>query len=304
MLSAPQVEFYRANGFVTVESVFSAAEIEALRALTGDYVERSRAVTRNDSIFDLEPTHTPQNPRLRRLKNPHRLHETYLNAARHPQVVAALAQLIGPNIRLYNSSKVNMKLAGDGSPVQWHQDWAFYPHTNDDVLAVGIMLDDTTEENGPILVMPGSHQGPTYPHLDREGFFCGAFDPQAAGLDLGKAVPLMGPAGSVSFHHCRAIHGSTANRSQHSRRLLIFEYAAVDAWPLSGTYTHAILNAADLAEFDRWIISGEPSYEPRIVPTPIRMPFPHARRAGSVYEIQGTFEGMIGETTAKRSAAT
>ena len=44
-----------------------------------------------------------------------------------------------------------------GSPVEWHQDWAFYPHTNDDLLAVGVMLDDMELENGPLLVLPGTH---------------------------------------------------------------------------------------------------------------------------------------------------
>ena len=41
-----------------------------------------------------------------------------------------------------------MKSAQYGSPVEWHQDWAFYPHTNDDILAIGVMLDDMTLENG------------------------------------------------------------------------------------------------------------------------------------------------------------
>ena len=45
------------------------------------------------------------------------------------------AQLIGPGVR-YNGHKLNMKSGEYGSPVEWHQDWAFYPHTNDDLLAV------------------------------------------------------------------------------------------------------------------------------------------------------------------------
>ena len=43
---------------------------------------------------------------------------------------------------LLKSSKLNTKFEKGGSAVEWHQDWAFYPHTNDDVLAVGVMLDD------------------------------------------------------------------------------------------------------------------------------------------------------------------
>ena len=57
-----------------------------------------------------------------------------------------------------------MKNPRSGSPVQWHQDWAFYPHTNDDLLAVGIALDDMRIENSCMMVVPGSHTGPVYDH--------------------------------------------------------------------------------------------------------------------------------------------
>ena len=48
--------------------------------------------------------------------------------------------------------KLNFKLPNKkkGSEVGWHQDWAFYPHTNDDLVTVGIYLDDCTEKNGPL----------------------------------------------------------------------------------------------------------------------------------------------------------
>ena len=64
---------------------------------------------------------------------------------REPKIVAILQQLLGPSVRLYGG-KLNMKSASYGSPVEWHQDWAFYPHTNDDLLAVGISLDDSSSK--------------------------------------------------------------------------------------------------------------------------------------------------------------
>ena len=48
-----------------------------------------------------------------------------------------------------------MKSGEFGSPVEWHQDWAFYPHTNDDLLAVGVCIDDMNETNGCLLSSPG-----------------------------------------------------------------------------------------------------------------------------------------------------
>ncbi|MEA2855102.1 MAG: hypothetical protein QOE02_5123, partial [Rhodospirillaceae bacterium] len=82
-----------------------------------------------------------------------------------------------------------MKSAGYGSPVEWHQDWAFYPHTNDDVLATGIYLDDCDIDNGPLMVLPGTHRGPTFDH-HAQGRFCGAMNPADCDLDFAKAVPL------------------------------------------------------------------------------------------------------------------
>ena len=82
---------------------------------------------------------------------------------RHPNILEVLKRLWGPSIR-FDVSKLNLKAAGYGAPVEWHQDWAFYPHTNDDLAAVGIMIDDVDEENGPLLVIPGSHQGPIFDH--------------------------------------------------------------------------------------------------------------------------------------------
>ena len=69
-----------------------------------------------------------------------------------------------------------MKAAHDGSAVEWHQDWAFHPHTNDDLLTVGVMLDDVDETNGPLCVLPGSHRGEIHDH-HANGYFSGAIDP-------------------------------------------------------------------------------------------------------------------------------
>ncbi len=61
--------------------------------------------------------------------------------SRHPAIVAVLRDLWGPDIR-FDTAKLNLKSAGFGAAVEWHQDWAFYPHTNDDLAAVGVMMDD------------------------------------------------------------------------------------------------------------------------------------------------------------------
>merc|ERR1711920_107176 len=131
--------------------------------------------------------------------------------------------------------KLNMKNPGHGSAVQWHQDWAFYPHTNDSILAVGIFLDDVTQENGPMLAVPRTHRGPTYNHHRLEdSVFVGGIQTDDCELDFGnECKPITGPRGSVSFHHVRLVHGSDINRSRKPRKIVFLEILAADAWPLS-----------------------------------------------------------------------
>ena len=85
---------------------------------------------------------------------------------------------------------MNMKPAGTGSPVEWHQDWAFYPHTNDDILAVGVVIDDMRLDNGCLMVVPGSHLGPVLDH-HAAGRFVGSIDPAA--IDPSSCVALEAP---------------------------------------------------------------------------------------------------------------
>jgi len=277
MLSQAQIEEYNRVGAIVVPDVLSAAELAELRAVTEGFVERARAVTAHDAIYDLEDSHTPAMPRVRRIKAPHLHHEAYARLVRHPRILAVLQSLWGPAVR-FDTAKLNMKSAGFGAAVEWHQDWAFYPHTNDDLAAVGVMMDDMDLANGPLLIIPGSHRGPVFDH-HAEGAFCGAMDPTKRDVDYAQAVPLTGRAGSITVHHVRAVHGSAPNTSNQERRLLLFQYRAADAWPLLGF-------PDGIAAFDALMVSGAPTLAPRLADVPVRLPLPPAGKQGSIYENQ------------------
>jgi phytanoyl-CoA hydroxylase len=279
MLSASQIAEYRETGVIIVPGVFSADEIAELRAVTDEFVDGSARVMANDEVYDLEDTHSPAAPRVRRIKTPHAHHPAYFRASRNPTVVAILKDLWG-TVR-FDTGKLNMKSAGFGAPVEWHQDWAFYPHTNDDLAAVGIMIDDVDAENGPMLVVPGSHKGPIFDHHSPDARFCGAMDPANCDIDLSRAVPCLGKAGSVTVHHVRAVHGSATNFSGRERRFLLYQYRAADAWPLLGF-------AGGIEKFDELLLAGAPTREPRLSPVPVRLPLPPAEFQGSIYENQRT----------------
>ena len=277
MLTDAQRAAYECDGVIVVPNVFSAAEIDELRQVTDGFVAGAAQVSANDDIYDLEDSHSPGAPRVRRLKTPHLHDPAYFRASRNDNIVALLTDLWG-SVR-FDTGKLNMKSAGYGAPVEWHQDWAFYPHTNDDLAAVGIMLDDVDMENGPMLVVPGSHKGPIWDHHGPDGRFCGAIDPGRCDADMSRALPCLGKAGSVTVHHVRAVHGSATNFSGRERRFLLYQYRAADAWPLLGFKD-------GIDKFNELLLAGEPTIEPRLAAVPVRLPLPPAEHQGSIYENQ------------------
>jgi ectoine hydroxylase-related dioxygenase (phytanoyl-CoA dioxygenase family) len=141
------------------------------------------------------------------------------------------------------------------------------------------MLEDCRMENGPMLVVPGSHKGTVHDH-NADGRFCGAIDPQRVALDYDKAIACTGRAGTIAIHHTFAVHGSAANTSRFPRPFLLYEFMAADAWPLMGV--------RDLDEFDSRMICGEKTYCPRMEALPVRLPLPAADNLGSIYENQAS----------------
>lgn len=216
---------------------------------------------------------------MRRIKRAHEVDPLYWDYARFAPLVAILQALIGPSIRLHHS-KINLKTARYGAPLEWHQDWAFIPHTNPDLAIASVMIDEVDLDNGPLLVLPGSHRR-LMDHHDG-GWFVGAIKPEH--LDASRATPIVGPPGTVTLHHPLLVHGSALNRSARNRRLLFYEYAAADAWPL--------IYGVEYREYSRRLVVGEPSPSIRLTPTEVKMPHP-VRHAGSIYNNQRDLESRF-----------
>ena len=171
-LTDEQIASYRRDGYLALPRFLDRDRVEALRGVTDAFVERSRGVAKTDAVFDLDPRHTAAAPVLRRIKNPADHDPLYFWLGLESPILDVVSELIGPSLR-FHYSKLNLKGSLLGAPVEVHQDAAFYPHSNDDVLAVGLLLDDATAENGAMAVLPGSHHGPIYTHFDAKGRFVG-----------------------------------------------------------------------------------------------------------------------------------
>src|SRR2546427_1983581 len=107
-----------------------------------------------------------------------------------------------------------------------------------------------TVENGCPVMIPRSHLGPVLDH-HQNGVFIGAVtDPR---FRPAPVVHTEVRAGGVTIHHVRTVHGSEPNRSDRQRRLLLFQYCALDAFPLLGV--------TDWDAFYARVLRGEPTCE-------------------------------------------
>ena len=254
-LSQQQVDSYRKDGYLVVPDLLSSSMMEALQEATAVMIAKAAKVGKSDSVFDF--TSGPE-PELRRIKAPERHQAAYAQVLVANEVLDCIEDLIGGDIRFW-ASKLNLKQPQGGQAVEWHQDWAFGPATNDDVLTIGLALDDATVENGCLLVTPGSQVGPVLDHW-REGRFVGGVMERTFPVE--EAVPLEVRAGGMTIHHVRTLHGSAPNHSAKQRRLLLYTYAAADAWPLSGV--------SDQADFDAKMLRGKAPAAPRLEQVPVR----------------------------------
>ena len=108
--------------------------------------------------------------------------------------------------------------------------------------------------NGPLAVMPGSHNQPLFDQYDGSGNWTGMLsDEDAATLDMSKAAYLTGPAGSITIHNCRTLHFSPSSKSPEPRPLLLNCYASGDAKPYT-PHPDPSIHAGDIlrGEAVRW----------------------------------------------------
>jgi ectoine hydroxylase-related dioxygenase (phytanoyl-CoA dioxygenase family) len=233
VLSTDHRENYRAAGYLHLDSFVGREWLDELRAASAEFVEASRRIERSNRVLDLEPTHTADDPRLRRLISPVEHHETFRRFTFEGPPARLAMDLLGGPVR-YHHSKLNYKWSDGGEEVKWHQDIQFWPHTDFTPLTIGVYLEDVDDEMGPMGVLPGSHTGTLYDLYDGDGAWAGAMsDDDVAGLDLSAVHWLQGPAGSVTVHNCCMVHGSQPNLSPRPRPLLLQTYSAVNSFPVA-----------------------------------------------------------------------
>lgn len=139
--------------------------------------------------------------------------EELLECARHPDILDAVEQLIGPDI-IFWGSQVFSKPAGDGMAIPYHQDGQYWPIRPMSSVTVWVAIDPARVENGCMRVAPGTHRNGLLEHESSEdgslalnqGLKRGAFDESTVyNVEL--------EPGQFSLHDAMVVHGSNANTS-------------------------------------------------------------------------------------------
>lgn len=143
----------------------------------------------------------------------------FLNYARNPEILDMVAQLIGPDIALWNMSFF-AKPAHNGKRTPWHQDGAYWPIRPLATCTVWIAIDDATPENGCMRFIPGSHRAKELAahDLKKDPSLTLTQELSAGTFDEADAVDVALEAGQISLHDVYLYHGSEANTSDRPRR--------------------------------------------------------------------------------------
>jgi non-heme Fe2+,alpha-ketoglutarate-dependent halogenase len=202
------VPTYEAEGYVSPISVLDAAEVTRYRAAYDAYEE---------SLAD-RLANVPARDRYVYFAETHAYLPWAYELATHPNVLAAVELLLGPDLLIWDSRWFT-KRPGDGTYVSWHQDGTYWALDPPKVSTAWISLARSFPGNGAMQVVPGSHKAGQLRHIDtfEEANALARGQEIAVEIDEAQAVPLTLAPGEMSLHHIGIVHGSKPNASAEPR---------------------------------------------------------------------------------------
>jgi non-haem Fe2+, alpha-ketoglutarate-dependent halogenase len=204
-LSDDQVARYQGDGFLCSIPALSPAEARDCRA-------------RLEAFEASQGRPLGQLPGQLRAKT-HLLFPWLDDLVRHPAVLAAVEDLIGPDLLVYHLT-MWIKEPRDDAFVSWHQDGTYFGlDPADQHVTAWVALSDSLPETGCVTALPGSHRLGQLPHTARRAAANLLSNGQQVVMevDATRVVPLVVRAGEFSLHHTHLLHSSAPNRGRERR---------------------------------------------------------------------------------------
>lgn len=239
-LSTDELEFYQKNGYLHFDHLLEVADVQQC-------LQELKLLHANDAIKDSdEAVVEPGSRELRSIFAVHRNSAVLQHLAHHPKLIAIAEQLLGSRVYIHQS-RINYKGGFRGKEFYWHSDFETW-HVEDGVPAMrmvscSIALTPNTVHNGPLMIVPGSHQyyvscvGAT-----PENHYKASLKQQDIGVpddasltqlvkEFGIVAPT-GPAGAVTFFDCNVMHGSNSNITPLARSNVFMVFNSVHNTPV------------------------------------------------------------------------
>jgi len=214
---------YQEQGGFSINPLLTSDATQKIRNHVSGMLERVHPAVGVDNIIGAH-THDP----------------VLLDLCAQPRLLDIIEQMVGPDVVLW-SSHIIAKPPRTGAEIPWHQDapyWNIQPWI---FATIWLALDDTTPENGPMYVLPGSHRNGEVKHvpmMKKGKMFHMQIDPALIPEDVEKQHHgVFIPAGSAECHDALLYHRSDANISDKRRCVMIIRYMSAQCDPASKQYT-------------------------------------------------------------------
>lgn len=235
-LTAEQLSFYEQNGYLNLTGFFAPEEVQDLRSEMDCLWEENAQANRREVIRE------PESQEVRSIFAVHRDNEVFRKLSQDPRLVKMIEQILGSEVYIHQS-RINYKKGFTGKEFYWHSDFETW-HVEDGMprmraLSCSITLEENFHYNGPLLLVPGSHQSfITCVGETPEDHYEQSLRRQEYGVpdqeNLAKLVEkhgidtMTGPAGSVVLFDCNIMHGSNSNISPLPRSNVFMVYNSVE----------------------------------------------------------------------------
>ncbi len=239
-LSAEERGQWSRDGFFTRQAVFGRAELEELRAAAERVAaDAAGSATREGESYRIDGNryheaggstiqyeHGEGSETIRVIEPFHHLDRVFSALIDDPRIVEPMRDLVANDSVALFTDKINLKRPREGSGFRWHQDspyWTHFCSHVDRLPNVMLSLDSASERNGCFRVVRGSHTEGCLPGLEGDGVLGPLFtDPHY--FDESAQVPIVVPAGTLTFFNPHTVHGSQPNSSDDRRRALVLTY--------------------------------------------------------------------------------
>jgi len=225
VLTPAQLDAYRRNGYHFPSRALSAEEAFAYR----NKLESAEASVGG-------PLRGP-------LRNkPHLIFTWAAELVRHPAILDAVEDVLGPNLLCWSSSFCT-KEKRHPSYVSWHQDSTYWGLSRPDIVTAWVAFSVSEVANGCMRVIPGSHLKDQLPHKDTfaENNLLTRGQEVAVQVDANSAVDIELQPGEFSLHHVRIVHGSEPNPADYRRIGYAIRYLPTDVRQVVGERDSATL---------------------------------------------------------------